>query len=150
MNLAALERMAREGDLSKDALRYLLSCRGECEWLDYKEQLSLSSDKAGCDFSRDVLALKNMGGGYIVVGVQDKTWNPIGLVEEFPYDTKLLRDKIRSCLGLDLDVDVVTHQLPFENETRTFALILIRASRKRTKRRTPSMVQRDYCPSKPF
>src|SRR6266849_1368182 len=109
MNLATIERMAREGDLSKDALRYLLSCHGECEWLDYKEHLSLSSDKQLCDFCRDVLALKNMGGGFIVIGVKDGTWEPVGLTGSLSYDTKLLRDQVRKCLGLDLDLDIVVH-----------------------------------------
>jgi DDE superfamily endonuclease len=37
MNFSALERMAQDGDMSADALRYLLSCKGECKWLDFKE-----------------------------------------------------------------------------------------------------------------
>ena len=40
MNLSVLERMARDGDMSSDVVRYLLDCRGECEWLDYKLRLS--------------------------------------------------------------------------------------------------------------
>lgn len=83
MNLSVLERMAREGDMSMDAIRYLLGCRGECEWLDYKETLSLENEKELCDFARDVLAIKNVGGGYIVVGVEDKTWAAKGRVPSF-------------------------------------------------------------------
>ena len=63
MNLAVLERMVREGDLSRDGLRYLIECRAECEWFDYKEHLNLEYDKSLCDFGRDVIALKNVGGG---------------------------------------------------------------------------------------
>src|SRR5438445_5383847 len=111
MNLSILERMVREGDLSLDALLYLLQCKSESEWLDYKQRLVLDQDKNLCDFTRDVLALKNVGGGYIVVGVRDKTWEPLGLAEKLPYDTKMLRDKVRRASGLDLDVDIVHHEL---------------------------------------
>jgi hypothetical protein len=65
MNLATLERMVGQGDLSQDAFTYLLNCRGECEWLDYKESLSLDNDPELCAFAKDVLALKNVGGGYV-------------------------------------------------------------------------------------
>jgi hypothetical protein len=74
MNFATLEKMISEGDLSREAFRYLLECRGECEWLDYKETLSLEHEAELCAFARDALAFKNVGGGYIVAGVRDKTW----------------------------------------------------------------------------
>jgi predicted HTH transcriptional regulator len=132
--------MATSGDMSRNALDYLLSCRGECEWLDYKEDLHLENEKALCDFVRDVLAIKNVGGGYIVVGVRDKTWERIGLDRRLPYDTKQLRDKVRKGSGLDLDIDIVHHTL---QEQKTFALIHVRSSKRRAKRRTPSVVKVD-------
>ena len=150
MNLATLERMISEGDLSKDAFRYLLQCRGECEWLDYKEQIKLSSDDELCGFARDVLALKNVGGGYVVVGVKDKTWEQVGLSDPFPYDSKLLRDKVVRATGVQLEVDVVTHLLEYDGKTRTFALIHVRSSRKRRKRRSPTVVGKDFCPTRPL
>jgi len=150
MNLSVLERMAREGDMSADAMRYLVDCRGECEWLDYKETLRLEQDKELCDFAKDALAIKNVGGGFIVVGVEDKTWAPKGLPARLPYDTKLLRDKIRRASGVELDVDIVHHQLQIMGRSALFALILIRSSRKRTKRRRPTVVGKDFCRGKPF
>lgn len=150
MNLAILERMVREGDLSADALRYLIGCRGECEWLDYKHSLPLNNDKALCDFTRDVVAMKNVGGGYIVVGVADGTWEPIGLPERLPYDGKLLRDQIQKASGLYLDVDIVQHDIVLGGPRRLFALIYARASKKRTKRRTPSLINNDFRPKEAF
>lgn len=95
MNFAVLQRMIRESDLSVQALHYLLACRGECEWLDYKEFLSFDHDSQLAAFAKDVLALRNAGGGYVVIGVKDKTWEPVGLSGYLPYDSKLLRDKVR-------------------------------------------------------
>jgi hypothetical protein len=150
VNLGILEKMVRQGDLSRDAVTYLLTCRGECEWLDFKESLHLDNDKQLADFARDILAFKNVGGGYIVVGVVDKTWEPKGLPVALPMDTKLLRDKFRAVTGLDLDIDIVHHQLQAEGSDKIFAVILIRSSKKRSRRRTPTIVKRDFAPTKPF
>jgi len=150
MNLSVIERMARDGDMSKDAMRYLLDCRAECAWLDYKEGLRLEEDKQLCDFAKDILALKNVGGGFIVVGVQDKTWRPLGLQAELPYDAKMLRDKIRRATDIELDVSIVHHRIDITNSTSLFGLVFVRASRKRSHRRTPTLTRKDFCPSKPF
>ena len=144
MNLAVLERMVAEGDVSREAFRFLLECRSECEWLDYKEALVLEQDAQLAGFARDVLALRNVGGGYIVVGVRDKTWEQVGLASTFPYDSKQLRDKVMRGTGVTLDVDVVVHSLSFDSTERRFAVILVRGSRKRTKRRHPSVVAKDF------
>jgi len=150
MNLSVLERMAREGDMSTDAVRYLLSCRGECEWLDFKEELHIDSEKDLCDFARDVIAIKNVGGGFIVVGVQDRTWKPLGLTSPLPYDSKMLRDKIRKATNVDLEVDIVHHEIHLPESGGRFAIIFVRSSIKRRKRRSPTLVAKDYCASKPF
>jgi tetratricopeptide (TPR) repeat protein len=150
MNLAVLERMARNGDMSKDAMRYLLDCRGECEWLDYKEDLNLGDEKHLCDFTKDVLALKNVGGGFLIIGVEDKTWRPIGLNTELQFDTKMLRDQLRRASNVEIDIDIVHHKIDVPGSTNIFCLIFVRSSRKRNRRRTPTIVGKDFCANKPF
>lgn len=150
MNIAVIERMISQADMSLDALRYLVSCRTETEWLDYKEELHLNSDAAAAGFARDVLGMKNVGGGYVVVGVQDKTWRPIGIHAPLPYDSKLLRDAVRKCCGLDLEVDIVHHNAFGDVGTGRFALILVRGSSRRKKRRAPSVVSKDFHPKESF
>jgi len=150
MKLSVIERMLRETDLSSRGLQFLIECRAECEWLDYKEQLHIESDKELCDFTKDVLAMKNMGGGFIVVGVKDKTWEPIGLQQRLPYDGKMLIDKVRRCSGLDLTIYVVPHSLDVEGIRGEFALIHVRSSKKRNKRRVPTLALRDYQPKESY
>lgn len=147
MKLSALERMLKEVDLSLDAARFLLNCGCECEWLDYKSQLTLDNDKAVADFARDILALKNMGGGYIVVGVEDRTWKPVGIPARLSYDSKQLIDKVRKASGVDLEVAIVHHALQIAGESRIFALIHVRSSSKRNKRRVPTLAKRDFHPN---
>src|SRR5947209_17650495 len=94
--------------------------------------------------------MKNVGGGYIVVGVQDKTWSPIGLGAPLPYDGKLLRDVVRKCCGVDLDVDIVPHTAFGDLGTGRFALILVRGSSRRKKRRAPSVASKAVHPKESF
>ncbi|WP_327236935.1 putative DNA binding domain-containing protein [Streptomyces sp. NBC_01317] len=150
MNLATIERMVRDGDLSLDAIKYLIDCRGECEWLDFKQLLRLESDYDAAAFAKDAVAMRNTGGGYLVIGVQDKTWVPVGLSSELPYDAKLLRDKVRRATGLEISVDIIQHKLRYAGEPRWFAVILVRAAAKRRKRRTPSLVKNDFQPKESY
>lgn len=143
MNLTMLRRYVADTDVSESAFRYLLGCRGECEYLDYKESLSLQHPREIGDFARDVLAMKNVGGGYLLVGVADKTWSPVGLPGAFPYDSKQLKDKLRSATGLELDIDVVEHY----TDQKRFALIHVR---KRKRLRVPLIPTRDFDPAKPY
>ena len=139
MNLSKLRQMSVAGDMSVQALQYLLNCRGECEHLDYKEALNLKIDHVCAGFGRDVVAMRNVGGGYIVVGVKDKSWTCVGLDQHFEQDTKQLRDLVRKATGLDIEVDVVTSKIPIDKQSREFALILVRSTAKRTKLRSPSI-----------
>jgi hypothetical protein len=80
MNMTIIRQMVRDGDVNKNACDYLLNCRGECEWLDYKEVLHLEVDKHRYNFGKDALGITNRGGVSVVIGVEDKTWKPVGLV----------------------------------------------------------------------
>ncbi len=147
MNLSKIQHLASDGDLSAKALRYLLECRGECEHLDYKFRLDLDNNYGCASFGRDAVALKNVGGGYIIIGVEDKTWRPIGIHSSLSYDTKGIRDKIRKSTGLDLEVDIVHHSIFIDGNEKLFALILVRATTKRTKLHVPSICKSSFFPN---
>lgn len=145
MNLTTLRNMIFQGDMSKEALRYLVRAGGECEYLDYKLQINVNIDHDLASISKDIVGMKNVGGGYIVVGVEDKTWKAVGLDHSLNLDTKLLRDKIRKSTGLDMEVDIVEHSIYLDDEyTKRFAVILVRASAKLNKRRSPSVCRIDF------
>jgi len=62
MNLSRVKAMISQGDMSKDATRYLLRCGCECEYLDYKSTLDLGNDYGIASFVRDIIGIKNIGG----------------------------------------------------------------------------------------
>lgn len=144
MNISRIQQMATKGDMSVEALRYLLDCHGECEHLDFKVDFELETDYGCASFSKDAVGMKNIGGGYIVIGVEDKTWKKTGISKRLTYDTKILRDKIRKATGLEIETDIVQHEIFFDGSMLSFAVILVRAASKRSKLKVPSIIKNDF------
>jgi len=69
MSHARLQDMLAAGETSPAATQELIDCRTENEHLDYKVEIELDSPKGMCGFARDVLAFRNVGGGYLVIGL---------------------------------------------------------------------------------
>ena len=130
MNFANLQKMISEGDLSRDAFRYLLECRGECEWLDYKESLSLEHERS-CVHSHMISWLSRIWAvttswpacGTII-------WEQVGLSQPMPYGSKFLREQMIRATGVSLDVDIVTHSIEFAESRRSFALSMFAVARR--------------------
>lgn len=147
LNLSKLRSLVLQGDMSAQALRYLIECKAECEYLDYKEILHLNNEHAYASLGRDAVAMKNAGGGFIVLGVKDKTWEPVGLGHAFSADTKQIRDIVRRATGLEIEVDIVNHRLFVAGIYRHFSIILVRSTAKRNKLRKPSICNISFHPN---
>lgn len=139
--------MAVQGDLSVEGLRYLLSCHGECEHLDFKADIDFNIDHNVVNISKDIVGMKNVGGGYIVIGVLDKSWIPVGKPKSTGLDTKLLRDLVRKCTGLEIETDIVEHTINMEDKNILFSLICVRSSAKPNKLKNPSICKTSYMES---
>lgn len=139
MNISKIRSMALQGDLSLQGLRYLVNCRGECEHLDFKQTINLDFDHDCLSICRDILGMKNVGGGFIIIGVEDRTWLPVGIKHSLGLDTKALRDKVRKYCGLDLEVYIVEHQIMLNGDIKLFAMILIKPPFNQNKLKRPSI-----------
>ncbi len=131
--------MAVQGDLSVEGLRYLIDCHGECEHLDFKSELDLNNKHNAIHIAKDVVGMKNIGGGYLIIGVKDKTWEPIGITKRTGLDSKLLRDSVRKHTGLDIEVNIVEHSININGKNRIFAMICVRSSANLNKLKKPSI-----------
>ncbi|MCH7488279.1 MAG: ATP-binding protein [Chloroflexi bacterium] len=60
-------------------LRRRLRTKKETRELDYKETLDVRSKEHQAGLAKDVAAMANTVGGVIIVGVRDKTWEPLGV-----------------------------------------------------------------------
>ena len=139
MNISRIQKMAVEGDFSIDALRYFLDCHGECEHLDFKEIIDVNDERQATCLAKDLVGMKNVGGGFIVIGVEDKTWRPIGMSRPLGLDTKQLRDLVRKYTGLDIECYSTDHYVNVVGKELLLGLLGVRSSGKISKLKTPSM-----------
>ena len=83
--------------LSDSAISYLLNHKEEDKLVDYKEAFDPTSEKSWLDLNVDVVAFANTHGGFLVFGVQDKTYEVVGLSQvafEKLCDIKQLLEKV--------------------------------------------------------
>ena len=124
--IACVRRILREPP-SPDIDLLLLGF--ESRDLDYKEDLDLESKVGRASFAKDVLALANVGGGSIVVGVRESSpglFEHVGLPEErlLLFETTRVNDVLRPYLG---SVVVVSSRF-VEYRGRRFAIVRVPTS----------------------
>ena len=81
--------------MTPDVLERLIAGRRETDSLDFKGPTSWSVKT----FVKDILAMANViDGGVIIVGVEDKSFNPIGLTEDQirSFDIDTMKDQVAS------------------------------------------------------
>jgi tetratricopeptide (TPR) repeat protein len=144
MNISKIQRMTSEGDLSLLGLRYLLNCKAECEHLDFKVEMNIGNDQNMVCICKDIIGMKNVGGGYIIIGVEDKTWAVEGLKTSLGLDSKMLREKIQKYSGLNLEIDLVEYKVSFDGPNKLIGMILVRSSAKLQKLKVPSVCKNSF------
>lgn len=123
-----------DSDLSAEKLAKLIALQREEERLDYKRAYHLSGKKATKDkveLVRDVVAMANTHGGYIVLGVEettggDRKYEPVGINSDIVADLDVdrLRAQIERYLAEPVGIQLQIHRLP-EYENRAFACIYV-------------------------
>ncbi len=123
-----------DNDLSAEKLAKLIALQREEERLDYKRAYYLSGKKATKDkveIVRDVVAMANTHGGYIMLGVEEKTggdqkYEPVGINDDIVADLDIdrLRAQIERYVAERVDIQLQIHRL-LEYENRTFACIYV-------------------------
>ncbi|WP_144561534.1 AlbA family DNA-binding domain-containing protein [Bacillus mycoides] len=73
--------------------------REDDRW-DFKEDLHVKSKENFYSFVKDILAFSNSGGGYLLLGVKDRSLELVGVKEEI--DEANLGEKIESTLGYSI------------------------------------------------
>lgn len=133
--------MVLDGDLSKERLLALIGLGREEESLDYKRSYDLSgkSTKDKVEMVRDVVAMANTSGGYIVLGVDERrtggtlTYEPVGIPEDHlkSLDIDSLKPQVERFLNVSAPIRLQIHHLD-EHEGRCFALLYVEESQEGT------------------
>jgi hypothetical protein len=135
--IVAQSQVVLDGDLSRERLLALIRLGREEESLDYKRSYDLTgkSTKDRVEMARDVVAMANTFGGYIVLGVDERrtggrlTYEPVGISEDHlkSLDIDRLKPQVERYLNVAVPIRLQVHHLS-ENEGRCFALLYVEES----------------------
>lgn len=78
-DLPDLPKGLQLGILDDNNLSLLVKFKRETNRLDYKSTFTISDKKNSYEFSKDISAFSNVGGGYLVIGVESKIHQVIGI-----------------------------------------------------------------------
>lgn len=144
MRFSELRKRAVDDDMSRSWCLELLESPFECEWVDFKEDLPLDTHKGKASLAKDALAIHNSGGGYIVLGVRDKTWEQVGFEVPYPHDAKELIDQVQKVAGVHLEIRIAQHQLLFGEKWNYFPMIHIRGPSNLNKLKSPARPKKGF------
>jgi hypothetical protein len=123
-----------DGDLSLRRLQYYIALGREEERLDYKSSYDLEGRKSGKDkieVARDVAAMYNTYGGYVVLGVEeaddgDRKYNPVGIKPEHLHglDIDKIKSQIETFLSKRIEIKLQIHNVP-KYDNKPFAFLYI-------------------------
>jgi len=111
--------------LSCQALDYLILFKEEDSFVDYKVSFNPNDEKEWLEVTKDVMAFANSSGGYIVFGVENGTFDPVGLdkhIADALADTDKFQQKINRYIKPD--IKFLRSKL-FESNEKFFVVIYI-------------------------
>jgi hypothetical protein len=95
--------------------------------LDYKETFDDSTGPT-MELAKDVYAMTNYGGGFIVIGVKDGSFVPVGLDLSFSKDTQDWVDRISKWVTGKINLSYFEHVTKVNNSERKFPIIQVHGS----------------------
>ena len=114
--------------VSKDKFFEIIDTGREDNKWDFKKEFNISKKGEFYEFLKDALAFTNSGGGYLLLGVEDKTHQLVGVSSIV--DEAELGEKIETTLGFSLDVKVLFFEHLHEGGSINLGLIYIPNSKK--------------------
>ncbi len=114
-------------ELTNEIVRHLIGLKRESAKLDYKASLDLAESRDKVECCKDIVAMANTAGGYLVVGVTNK-FETVGIAENVlaSLDEAKLRQQLRSYTAVPIDVFV---NRAIELEGNKFGIITVLPTR---------------------
>ncbi len=116
--LSLREIISSSNPLPNDILHVLLE-NEESLWHDFKSTLDFRSNKELLDITKDIIGFANTEGGYLVIGIQNKTHKIIGLsrelVEQFSDMNILLGKTNRYIMPSIININLKTYTADDKN-----------------------------------
>ena len=114
-------------DLTSDLAEDLIHRGFESEDVDFKKDFDNSS-RSWVEIAKDVYGMANYGGGYIVIGVEDGSFEPVGVDPLFHIDTQIWFDKLSKWASGRLSISYMEYMTKIGGVDRKFPILQIRGS----------------------
>jgi hypothetical protein len=114
-------------DLNENRADELIHRGYESDDLDYKESFD-DSTGMWMELAKDVYAMSNFGGGYLVIGVQDGSFKPVGLDPAFHKDAQEWIERVGKWATGRVKVTYFEYQTNIGNQQRKFPIIYVHGS----------------------
>lgn len=95
--------------------------------LDYKEKFD-NSTGSWMETAKDIYGMANHGGGHIIFGVQDATFKPIGIDENFHIDSQTWADKFSKWIDGKINITYLEHVSKVDGKTVKFPILYVHGS----------------------
>lgn len=95
--------------------------------LDYKEDFD-DSTGAWMEHAKDIYGMANNGGGYIVIGVKDGTFVPVGVDEKFHKDAQDWIDRVTKWATGRISLTYLEHVATVSGKNRKFPILRVHGS----------------------
>ncbi len=124
-------------NISESKLIELMKLKHEASDVDFKETFDYSAraKQARVRLAKDVIAMaNNSGGGYLLIGVTDNNFEPIGLPLDYALDQAILQEKIAPYANRKIGMNYAQHKVKIgtsaepKPRTRLFGLIFVEPS----------------------
>ncbi|MFX1566229.1 MAG: helix-turn-helix domain-containing protein [Promethearchaeota archaeon] len=106
-------------------VRDLLEAKQEGQKIEYKSRLLLETPRSKKELAKDIAAFANSSGGFIVVGVEDETWHPIG-IKKGDWDIDKIQQIVTSRINPPVPIQIRLISL----DNRYFGLIRVSPTRR--------------------
>ena len=113
------------GILDDVNLLLLVEHRRETNRLDYKITFSTSNKKACHEFCKDASAFANIGGGYLVIGVEPYTYKVIGITKHVEKDIDPTKISQTLSKYISPSIELNTYVGNYKEDSKEFRIGLI-------------------------
>ncbi len=114
-------------NMSAEMLDRLVVRGFESPDLDYKVDFD-DTTRAWMEITKDICGMANYGGGFVVIGVRDGTFQPVGVDPSFHMDSQIWVDKVSKWVTGKLSIFYVEHTKKVNGIERKFPILRIHGS----------------------
>jgi len=110
---------------------FILSQRRETAELDFKLALDIRKGSDFAKIAKDIFAMSNYGGGYLVFGYEESktgSFDPVGLPKDFHVDQATLQEKFNSYSNELIALEYREVEKVIDGKKRRFAIVYVSPS----------------------